>query len=292
MELHADVTLHAGVPRVDLRIHGDNRARDHRLRIRFPLGKAAPASKSESAFSVVERPVAVDELERGSAEPAVPEFPQQAFTSVDAGSRGLTIANRGLPEASVLDDGEGTIAVTLLRCVGFLSRGDLLTRIEGAGPFMPTPDAQLQGPFTAELSIIPHAGMWADAAAHRAAHAVNARLAAVELPGGRPLTDPWRREPAIDGEPLPAAASLLEVDGALEVTAVKRAEDRGELVVRLLNQSNAPARARLRPMRAPATARRLSIGEEPLEALDVVDGWVDLELGAWEIGTVGIGFEA
>src|SRR5690606_33861422 len=52
-ELHADVTLHAGVRRVDMRVHGDNRASDHRLRIRFPLGSAVEASKAESAFSVV-----------------------------------------------------------------------------------------------------------------------------------------------------------------------------------------------------------------------------------------------
>jgi mannosylglycerate hydrolase len=295
MEIHADVTLHAGVKRVDLRIGGDNRARDHRLRVLFPLRRAVGVSKAESAFSVVERPVAVDALERGSAEPAVPEFPQQAFTSVDADGRGLSVANRGLSEASVLDDGEGTIAVTLLRCVGFLSRGDLLTRIEGAGPLMPTPDAQLQGPFSAELSIVPHAGSWSEAGAHRAAHAFNARLAAVELPGARPLTDPWRRDPVPDGEELPAAASLLEVDGPLEVTAVKRAEDRDELVIRLLNQSSAPATARIRPIRTAVAARRLRIDEEPLEPLEpleVLDGWVELELGAWEIGTIGLGFDA
>ena len=105
------------------------------------------------------------------------------------------------------------------------------------------------------------------------------------------MTDPWQREPAIDGERLPAAASLLEVEGALEVTAVKRAEDRSELVVRLLNQTGRTARARIRPIRAAVAARRLSIGEEPLDALEVVDGWIDLELGPWEIGTVGIGFE-
>ena len=292
MDINLDVTLHAGVRRVDLRIHGDNRARDHRLRVRFPLGTAVETSKAESAFAVVARPVAVDDLERGSAEPAVPEFPQQAFTSVDAGARGLTIANRGLPEASVLDDGDGTVAVTLLRCVGFLSRGDLLTRIEGAGPLMPTPDAQLQGPFSAELAVIPHRGSWADAGAHRVAHAFNARLVAIELPGGRPLTDPWRREAAIQGEPLPAVASLLEIDGDVEVTAVKRAEDRDELVVRLLNESTTPARAGLRPMRAPVAARRLTIGEDPLEALAVVDGRVELELRPWEIATVGFGFDA
>ena len=293
MPVHADVTLHAGVRRVDFRIHGDNVVRDHRLRLRLPLGAAVEVSKAESAFTVVERPVAVDAVERGSAEPAVPEFPQQSFTSIDAAGRGLTVANRGLPEASVLDDGHGTLTVTLLRCVGFLSRGDLLTRIEGAGPSMPTPDAQLQGPFSAELSIIPHAGSWTDAAAHRAAHAFNARLAAVELPGARPLTDPWRSEPAIEGDVLPAAGSLLDVHGPVEVTAVKRAEDRDELIVRLLNQSDGPARARLRPMRQVAAARRLRIDEEPAEeAGDVLDpdGAVALELRPWEIATVGIRF--
>ena len=292
MTVHSDLTLHAGVPRLEVRTHGDNVVRDHRLRALFPLGRPAKHSKAESAFAVVERPVAVDRLERGSAEPAVPEFPQQTFTSVDADGRGLTIANRGLSEASVLDDGQGTVAVTLLRCVGYLSRGDLLTRIEGAGPLMPTPDAQLQGPFSAEYSIIPHAGSWADAVAHRAAHAVNARLAAIELPGARPLTDPWRSEPAIGGEALPAATALLDVDGRLEVTAVKRAEERDELVVRLLNSSGAPAGATLRPYRTPRSARRLRIDEEPLDGgtLTVHDGAVVVEAGPWEIVTVGIGF--
>lgn len=292
--IHSDVTLHAGIRRVDVRTHGVNAVRDHRLRVLLPLGRPVSTSKAESAFAVVERPVAVDELERGSAEPAVPEFPQQAFTSVDAGGRGLTVANRGLSEASVLDDGEGTVAITLLRCVGYLSRGDLLTRIEGAGPLMPTPDAQLQGPFSAEYSIIPHAGSWADAGAHRAAHAFNARLAAVELPGGRPLTDPWRPEPATEGEPLPASASLLEVDGPVEVTAVKRAEDRDELVVRLLNAGDGSARARLRPYRAAGSARLLDLAEEPLEeaGADLADGTVAVEVGPWRLVTVGIGFDA
>ncbi|HEX7197426.1 MAG TPA: glycoside hydrolase family 38 C-terminal domain-containing protein, partial [Candidatus Limnocylindria bacterium] len=78
--LHSDVTLHAGVRRVDVRTHVINTASDHRLRALFPLGRGVTTSKAESAFCVVERPVAMDDRERGSAEPAVPEFPQQAFT--------------------------------------------------------------------------------------------------------------------------------------------------------------------------------------------------------------------
>ena len=293
MRIHSDVTLHAGVARVDVRTHGDNTVRDHRLRAFFPLGRPVALSSAESAFAVIDRPVAVDELERGSAEPAVPEFPQQAFASVTGGGRGLTIANRGLSEASVLDDGLGTVALTLLRCVGYLSRGDLLTRIEGAGPLMPTPEAQMQGPFSAEYSIIPHAGSWSDAASHRTAHAFNARLAVVELPGARPLTDPWRPEPAAGGEPLPPEASLLEVDGPIEVTAVKRAEDRDELVVRLLNESPMPVRGSVRPFRTARSARVVDLAEEPVAASapEVVDGRIDLEMRPWEIVTLSIGFD-
>lgn len=290
-QLHSDVTLHAGVKRVDIRTHGVNTARDHRLRVFLPLGAPVEVSKAESAFCVVERPVAVDAIERGSAEPAVPEFPQQSFTSVDADGRGLTIANRGLSEASVLDDGRGTVALTLVRSVGYLSRGDLLTRIEGAGPLMPTPEAQMIGPFVAEYSIIPHGGSWSAAGSHRSAHEFATPMLSVELPGARPLTDPWRRDPIADGATLPAAGSLLEVDGDLEVTAVKRAEERDELVVRLLNQSGGARTARLRPHRPVGGARRLDLAEQPSEDGDVTvsDGMILVEAGPWELVTVGIG---
>ncbi|HEX7197121.1 MAG TPA: glycosyl hydrolase-related protein, partial [Candidatus Limnocylindria bacterium] len=205
----------------------------------------------------------------------------------------LTIANRGLPEASVLDDGTGSIAVTLLRAVGYLSRGDLLSRIEGAGPLMPTPEAQMLGPVVAEYSIIPHAGSWADASAHRAAHAFDAELAAVELPGARPLSDPGRRSNPERSDLLPSAASLLEVDGPVEVTAVKGADEHEDLVVRVLNMGSAPSHARLRPFRSPSAVRRLSLGEEPSdpEPIRLLDGWAEVEVGPWQLVTVGFSFE-
>src|SRR5687768_14181797 len=289
--LHSDVTLHAGIGRVDIRAHGVNTARDHRLRVLLPLGLPVERSKAESAFCVVDRPVAVDEVERGSAEPAVPEFPQQAFTSVDADGIGLTIANRGLVEASVLDDEHGTVALTLVRAVGYLSRGDLLARIEGAGPLMPTPEAQMLGPISAEYSVIPHAGSWTEAGSHRQAHAFVAPMLAIELPGSRPLTDPWRREPVAPGASLPAAGALVDVEGGLEVTAGKRADDRDGLVVRLLNQSAEPRTALVRPHRAAVTARRLNLVEEPMVDLAISNGAVEVTAGPWEIVTVGIRFE-
>jgi alpha-mannosidase len=116
-------------------------------------------------------------------------------------------------------------------------------------------------------------------------------MLSVELPGARPRTDPWRRDPIADGPTLPAAGSLLEVDGDLEVTAVKRAEERDELVLRLLNESDQPRTARLRPHGTVRNARRLTLSEEPSDVggVTVSDGAILVEAGAWELVTVGIG---
>ena len=73
---------------------------------------------------------------------------------------------------------------------------------------------------------------------------------------------------------------------------MKRAEERDELVVRLLNESPEPQRASVRPYRAPERAFRLDIGEEVEDALRIVDGAVELELGPWQIRTIGFEFGA
>jgi alpha-mannosidase len=52
------------------------------------------------------------------------------------------------------------LGVTLLRCVGWLSRDDLSTRYKHAGPPLPTPEAQCQGKHTFEYAVVAHSGDW------------------------------------------------------------------------------------------------------------------------------------
>ncbi|WJH34031.1 hypothetical protein N6H14_29380 [Paenibacillus sp. CC-CFT747] len=122
------VTLASESKRIDVRTEWDNTVQDHRLRALFPLGSPAAVSHAESHFDVVERPVAIDETGHGWPETFVPQKPQQGFVSVNAVGKGLTVANKGLPEFEVLDDGRTTVALTLLRAVGWLSREDTLVR--------------------------------------------------------------------------------------------------------------------------------------------------------------------
>jgi hypothetical protein len=207
-----------GVPRVDARVEVENEARDHRLRLRFPTGSPVETFEAATTFDVARRtPGPADDTDW--IHPAPATFPSQGW--VHAG--GLTVVAPGLNEAEVEPD--GTVAVTLLRCTGDLSRHDLRTRPGPAGPGTTTPGAQCPGRVGARLSLF--AGL--DPAAARDAelglHAVCA--------GSEPL--------AREGEPLVALAG----DG-LVLSALKPAEHGGGLVLRVANPGDAPTEAEVR----------------------------------------------
>jgi alpha-mannosidase len=287
--LHSDVSLAAGSARVDIRTHFQNPARDHRLQALFPLGAPIERSSAESAFEVVDRPVALADPGRGWAEPPVAEHPQASFVSVSDGRRGLTIANRGLPEFSAASD--GTVALTLLRAVSHLSREDLVTRVGGAGPTLPTPEAQCPGEQVAEYALIPHAGDWDAARVAREAHAFVAPPLAVphrpqSPPRPRPLP-PVKRDLAADGV-------LVAVEGDVEVTAIKKAEQSDRLIVRVLNESPRPADFRVHLARRPVAAELVDLKEEPSPSgrLEVAaDGSVAASARPWQLVTIAFDVE-
>jgi len=250
------VRLYPSVPRVDIETEVDNRARDHRLRVHLPTGVRAERSAAEQHFGIVRRPVALPQDDGTWMETPVGTYPQKSFVDVSDGARGLMVANRGLPEYEALtgNDGTVTIALTLLRCVGWLSRGDLRTRRGPAGPSLETPGAQMQGRWTFHYSLIPHAGAvpadrqgWE--AAFREAHRFARPLSAVRSRGG-------------NGS-LPASASLLEVEPPLVLSALKTAEDGDGVVARVYNTADAPAKGSLRLLAPHAGAEAADLNEAP-----------------------------
>jgi len=106
---------------------------------------------------VVERRAGVPAYDETWVEQPRPEVPQRVFTSISNGISGLTIANRGLTEVEVLHNSQGNaeIAVTLLRCVGWLSRDDFSTRNGHAGPYLETPAAQMPGTWSFDYPSSP-----------------------------------------------------------------------------------------------------------------------------------------
>ena len=267
------VSLSPGVPRIEIRTELENRAEDHRLRAHFPAGVASDVSHAEQHFGVVTRPVALPEADDTWMEQPIGTHPQKTFVDVNDGSHGLLIANRGLPEYEVLeeDDGSSTIALTLLRCVGWLSRNDFPSRKGHAGPPLPAPGGQCPGDHVFEYAIMPHEGGWesAYAEAHRFATPLRAR---------------WNPRGTSE---LPAKASLLDLEGAgLAVTALKRSEDGEGTVVRLYNTLDVPAKGRLRLAEPWERAQVVDMKEDRLAPAEIADGWVRLQLRPNEIVTV------
>ncbi|WP_370349043.1 hypothetical protein [Catenulispora sp. EB89] len=151
-ELSTRIELRHGEPFVRLTIAFDNRSDDHRVRLHLPLPRPAARSHAEGQFAVVERPL---HAEGGFGERPVPTFP--AYGWVAAG--GLAVLLDHVSEYELVDDGR-TLALTLLRSVGLLSRNDNAWREEPAGPQLPTPGAQCHGVRTVELGLYLYAGEW------------------------------------------------------------------------------------------------------------------------------------
>jgi mannosylglycerate hydrolase len=272
------ITLCSGARHLEVRTEWENRSTDHRLRALFPLGSPAEFSEAQGQFTVTRRPVVVEDLGSGWPETYAPTLPQQGWVSVHAGDRGLMIGNRGLPEFEVLDDGQGTIALTLLRSVGWLSRDDLLTRVGGAGPTTPTPDAQLLGPNRASYAIIPHTGDWLASGAYRVAEEYVV-----------PVHGSWVR--GTHGSE-PGTGGLLELvgDHTLLLSAVKKCERDELLVLRFWNVASEPTETQVRLLRPLSEALLLDLKEDPVDGgtLNVDQDSFSLRAGPAQIVTVGL----
>jgi hypothetical protein len=233
--VEVEASIVPGVPRIDLRVVIENAVSDHRLRALFPTGVATERFLAATTCDIAERTTEKAD-DAGWVHPAPTTFPHHGW--VAAG--GLTVVASGLPEAEVTAN--GTVAITLLRSVGWLSRFDLPSRPIPAGPEMPTPGAQLHGRHEARISLL--AAM--DPAAARAAM-LGLRGAIV---GGGPL--------------LPAGISLVEISpSSVLLSALKPAARANGIVLRLLNPTAEAIDADVRLGFSVVSARSLRLDEEP-----------------------------
>jgi alpha-mannosidase len=291
-----EVSLAPGVPRVDIRTRVENHARDHRLRAVFPAPLRTEVSQAEDTFTVVRRPIHQPRPGLGDtpwsqwAELPVDTHPQKRFVDVSDGRIGLAVLNRGLPEYEALPwpaNGGVAVALTLLRCVEWLSRDDLRTRRGHAGPMEHTPEAQLLGAHVFEYALVPHAGAW-DAGA--AAPLVEAQ--AFEAPLRAQVT-------GIHPGPLPAAWSFVTVSPqTVVVSAVKRAEREDALALRVYNPTERAVEAEVRVLFPFREARLVNLNEADLPAAEVAthhvaqreDQGMRLALRGGEIATLLLRF--
>ncbi len=218
-----------------------NPARDHRLRVHLPLPRAASHSVAECAFGTVERGL---DAEGRPDERGLATFPARRF--VQAG--GLTVVCDGVSEYELVDlaaepDGPRaqTLALTLLRATGMLSRLGMAYRPFPAGPLTPVSGLQLQGrPIEFRYGL--------------ALGEVDPFALADDL------LVPLETRTAAGGGWRPDRGSALEVSGA-EVSALRQHD--GALELRVFNPADEPRRVEL----GPRTGWLVDLRGRPLQAV-------------------------
>jgi len=199
--VEVQVALRAGSAHVEISTTVDNRARDHRLRVLVPTEIRANHTASDVEFGAIERPLRRSEGS-GWAQPPQPTAPHRSWVDIADGTRGVAVITPGMHEHEILQGRDGlTLAVTLLRAVGWLSRDDLRTRPGHTGPGYETPEAQCPGVHRYRYALLPHRGGWQ--AADLARQALLLRVPLRAVPATRHLG------------PLPPGHSFLRIVSAL-----------------------------------------------------------------------------
>ncbi|GIW13766.1 MAG: hypothetical protein KatS3mg062_1205 [Tepidiforma sp.] len=267
------VRLWEGMPLIEFRVVVDNRARDHRLRALVPLPFDPLRVVTENHFHVAERGLEPPPWNGVSAEQPPRTFPQKAFAAAEAADAGLALFNWGLPEGELIDWQNGkALAVTLLRCVGWLSRPDLRSRRGGAGPTVATSDSQCPGRHEFRLALAPYRGSWRSARIQNLAHA-------------------WAFPPlgrATNGHEgnLEPRVPLIEVEGDATLSAACRSEVSGEPIARVYGGSLGGVIRLRAPALAGRTAARVDLLERGDTIIAAADGSWSFEVRPWEIVTV------
>lgn len=212
----------------------DNTVKDHRLRVLFDCGENTDAVESAGHFGKDVRPVA----KGGEFYPEMQTLPMAYYAK-----RGdLGIVHNAFCEYEGLNNDEGTLAVTVMRCV----KNIICTEFRSAGKFLHEDGGQSLGAHTYEYALT-----FGDGDMFRAAERFNAPVKAAQISKG-------------EGKELPLEKSFLAIDGVV-TSAVKRAADGDGTVVRVYNPTESAVKIDVKGI-------EVNLNEEEIGEFDGVVG--------------------
>jgi len=272
VDVRVRLRLDAGSPFVRFQVDGVNGATSHRLRLRLRTGIANASVYADAAFGPVRRePIVATEEEQRIEQPP-PTAPLHRYVSLFGATNGATVYSDGLAEYEA--DANGDVAVTLVRSVADLSRNDLPERPGHAGWPVPTPEAQMPGPFGAELALFPHGPRSAETVDLIERTADDVLL---------PLVGTTLRSAIADYAVTPG----LELHGAgLAFSAAKESEDGAWLVLRCVNLTDSPVSGAWSLPFEPAAAKLARLDETALGDLEASGRVVSFNAGARAVVTI------
>lgn len=247
-----DITIYAGVPRVDVKMSADWHEKHILLKVAFPLSAHNAKATFEIPYGSIERPT----TRNTPAEQAEFEVPALRWADISDAAHGF----------SLLNDSK----------YGYDAKGNVLRLSILRSPEWPDPHAD-EGRHEFTYALYPHAGDWKQAQTVRRGYELNYRL----------LPYVSEQHQGI----VPAEKALIEVQPEnVIVTALKQAEDDGALIVRFYEWAGKEADVRIQLPSGAQSAADTDLMERPTGELQLHDGAVTVHTKPYEIKTVKVKF--
>jgi alpha-mannosidase len=249
-----DVTIYAGVPRVDVKMQAEWHEKHILLKVAFPLSAHSAKAAYEIPFGSIERPTTRNTpAERG-------EFEVPALHWAD-----ISDAKHGF---SLLNDSK----------YGYDAKGNVLRLSLLRSPEWPDPHAD-EGHHEFTYSLYPHAGTWREAQTVRRGYELNYQL--------------FSRQTEKHEGSLAPEHSFLQVRGDnVVITAMKKAEDDDTLIIRFYEWAGKEADVTLQLPAGAQSASETDLMERTTASLSVQAGAVTVHTKPYEIKTVKVRFAA
>ncbi|MGO9084788.1 MAG: alpha-mannosidase [Candidatus Sulfotelmatobacter sp.] len=245
-----DVTLYAGVPRVDVKTQVEWHEKHILLKVAFPVSAHSDKAAYEIPYGSIERPT----TRNTPAEKAQFEVPAQRWADISDARHGLSLLN----DCKYGYDAMGTVLrLSLLR-----------------SPEWPDPHAD-EGHHEFTYSLYPHGGGWKDALTIRQGFELNYKL--ISLPVGNHQGT------------LAAEHSFVQTQSDnVIVTALKKAEDDDSLVLRYYEWAGKEGEVKLELPPGAQSAWETDLMEKPIASIPVQSGAVEVHTKPYEIKNIKI----
>ena len=245
-----DITVYAGVPRVDVKMQAEWHEKHILLKVAFPLAAHNDNATYEIPFGSIQRPT----TRNTPAERARFEVPAERWADISDARHGF----------SLLNDSK----------YGYDAKGNVLRLSLLRSPDFPDPHAD-EGHHAFTYSLYPHGGGWQQALTIRQGYELNYPLIAI---GATSHTGS-----------LPDARSFLEVrEDNVIVSAVKKAEDGDALILRFYEWAGRGGDVHLHLPEAAVSAETANLMEREERALAPAGAEVTVPVAPYEIKTVKV----
>ncbi|WP_105615479.1 alpha-mannosidase [Vallitalea okinawensis] len=292
-KLDITLSLKKGMEWLDIKFDIDNKSIDHRVRAIINTGMKNDISNSLIPFDIVsrDRKEILNGINNG-------DQPNSGFISVSENNQGIAILNEGIYEYEHYIEGEGSIALTLLRSVGYIARW--YDRLEEISPKMITPGGNVLRKINIGMAIYPY-GEDSSGELLKCTKAYQCPVLPyvqsadlTKYVGGRPavqgtwVSEIFYREDKYKYVDYKLEKGFIKVENDnVVISAFKKAEDGSGIILRVLNGEDKPNTFSFTYCNEISSLEQVNLNEEKIKELSYTNGKMDpIVLKSKEILTV------